>query len=214
PKNYGGGNYGLITARDALANSYNVPAYKTYQKIIDQNPVDKYLRKMGITSLDESDEHNLALALGGMKHGITVEENINAFTTLANNGKFVDGYMIEKITDSSGETIYEHEAEEVEIFSPQTAYLTIDMMRDVLSSGTGKYVNTRLKYGGVDWAGKTGTSTDYHDAWFVGLNPNVSLATWIGYDNPASIFCSNCGLSYSQRTQNLWGQLINAAGDV
>lgn len=170
---------------------------------------------MGITSLDESDEANPSLSLGGMKHGITVEENVNAFSTLANNGKFIDGYMIEKITTSSGDIVYEHEVEEVDVFSPQTAYLTIDMMRDVIGSGTGAYLkNSQLKYGGVDWAGKTGTSNDYHDAWFVGMNPNVTFATWIGYDDPASIYCQGCALSYSQRTQKLWAELINSAGDI
>ena len=67
--------------------------------------------------------------------------------------------MIEKITDSDGNVIYEHESEQVEVFSAQTAYLTIDMMRDVIRRGTAAYLPSRLKYGGVDWAGKTGTST-------------------------------------------------------
>lgn len=214
PKNYGGASYGLVSAREALAKSYNVPAFQTYEKILSENPVKKYLRKMGITSLDESDEHNPALSLGGMKYGMTVEENVNAFATLGNDGNFVDAYMIEKITDSDGEVIYEHEVEQVEVFSPQTAYLTLDMMRDVIKSGTGSYLPSQLKHGGVDWAGKTGTSQDYEDAWFVGINPNVSLATWIGYDDPASIYCSNCSLSYSQRNMKLWAELINHAADI
>lgn len=87
-------------------------------------------------------------------------------------------------------------------------------MRDVVRQGTGAYVPSQLKYGGVDWAGKTGTSQDYRDAWFIGTNPNVTLGTWIGYENPQSIWCNNCALSYSQRNQNLWARFANAMADI
>lgn len=213
PKNYGGGNYGTVTVRKALASSYNIPAVITYDKILSQDPAS-YLEKMGVTSLVEEDHQNLSFALGASKYGISVEENINAYATFGNNGKFADGYMIEKITTADDDVIYEHKTEPVDVFSPQTTYLTLDMMRDVLSSGTGTYVKSRLKYGGVDWAGKTGTSQDYNDAWFIATNPNVTFGTWLGYEYPASIYNSSTSLSYSQRTQNLWAQLINAASDI
>ncbi|WP_068674760.1 transglycosylase domain-containing protein [Oceanobacillus sp. Castelsardo] len=213
PKNYGGGNYGTVTVRKALASSYNIPAVITYDKILSKDPAS-YLEKMGVTSLVEEDHYNLSFALGASKYGVPVEENINAYTTFGNNGKFADGYMIEKITTADGDLVYEHETELVDVFSPQTTYLTLDMMRDVLSSGTGTYVKSRLKYGGVDWAGKTGTSQDYKDAWFIATNPNVTFGTWLGYEYPASIYSSSTSLSYSQRTQNLWAQLINAASDI
>src|SRR5699024_5448080 len=114
--NYGLGEYGLVSPRDALAQSYTVPAVETYSKIITDDPprAGEFLEKMGTTSLTETDKSILSLSLGGMERGLSVEENTNAFATLANNGNFVDGYMIEKITDSDGETIYEHEAEEVD----------------------------------------------------------------------------------------------------
>src|SRR5690625_1621605 len=97
--NYGLGEYGLVSAREALAKSYNVPAVETYSKIIndDPPPAEEFLEKMGITSLTETDKSILSLSLGGMERGLSVEENTNAFATLANNGNFVDGYMIEKI---------------------------------------------------------------------------------------------------------------------
>ena len=215
--NYGLGEYGLVSAREALAKSYNVPAVETYSKIIndDPPPAEEFLEKMGITSLTETDKSILSLSLGGMERGLSVEENTNAFATLANNGNFVDGYMIEKITDSDGETIYEHEAEEVDVYSPQTAYLTVDMMRDVLSYGTAATLKPRLKYQSVDWAGKTGTTDDYKDAWFIGVNPNVTFGTWIGYDANLSLdYCPGCSLTYSQRNQALWAELINVASEI
>src|SRR5699024_6008467 len=120
---------------------------------------------------------------------------------------------IDKITTTDGEIVYEHETEAERIFSPETTYLTIDMLRDVLTEGTGSYVNSQLNNTSVDWAGKTGTGNDYRDAWFIATNPNVTFGAWLGYDQPASL---NTGgsLSYSQRLQNLWSRLINTATEV
>ncbi|GIO24443.1 transglycosylase domain-containing protein [Oceanobacillus sp. J11TS1] len=213
PGNYGGGYYGIVSARTALANSYNIPAVDTYMKIIHNDPAAEYLEKMGITSLTPSDHQIPSLAIGGMDHGISVEENVNAFSTFGNNGKFADAYMIDKITNADGEVIYEHETEPVEVFSPQTTYLTIDMMRDVIHNGTATYVNSLLQNSNVDWAGKTGTSQDYKDAWFVASNPNITFGTWIGYETPAPINHSY-HLSYSQRNIKLWAELINASAQV
>lgn len=212
PNNYGGGFYGLVSAREALAHSYNVTAHYIYQDIMDENPRKNYLEKMGLHF--EEEDAGPSVALGGLTNGVTVEENTSAFTTFANNGEYKDSYMIDKITDSDGNVVYEHKEDPVEVFSPQTAYLTIDMMRDVMKQGTATFVPSRLKHGGVDWAGKTGTSDDYRDAWFVGTNPNVTLGTWIGYDTPASIQCPGCSLSYSQRNQALWANFVNELSDL
>ncbi|MFD1038158.1 transglycosylase domain-containing protein [Virgibacillus byunsanensis] len=214
PGNYGGGYHGLVSARTALAKSYNVPAAKTYMQIINENPAKEFLDKMGITSLTEGDYGYPALSLGEPTIGITVEENTNAYATFGNNGKFADAYMVEKITTNDGEVIYEHQSEPVDVFTPQTNYLTLDMMRGVIRSGTATYINSQLKHSGVDWAGKTGTSQDYEDAWFVATNPNVTMGTWIGYRTPKSLQCSSCALSYSQRNNKLWAELVNSATDI
>ena len=141
---------------------------------------------MGFTSLTEDDYTNRSTALGGLTNGVTVEENTNAFGTFANNGQFIDAYMIDKITDKEGNIVYQHEVKPVDVFSPQTAYLTYDMLRDVINGGTATSLNTRLKFSS-DWAGKTGTSQDYKDTWFVATNPNVSFGVWNGYDKPKSL---------------------------
>lgn len=212
PSNYGGGYSGLVSARYALARSYNVPAVKAYVDILNKRPAE-YLAKMGFTSLSEDDYTNRSTALGGLTNGVTVEENVNAFGTFANNGQFIDAYMIEKIVDKEGNMIYQHEVKPADVFSPQTAYLTYDMLRDVIRSGTAGSLNSRLKFSS-DWAGKTGTGQDYKDAWFVGINPNVSFGTWIGYDTPKPLQVTYKGLSYSNRNIYLWSQLMNAAYDV
>ncbi|WP_374724490.1 transglycosylase domain-containing protein [Calidifontibacillus erzurumensis] len=212
PKNYGEGYHGLTTARYALAKSYNIPAAKIYSSIINRDPV-QYLEKMGFTSLTNGDRSHLSMALGALDRGVTVEENTNAFATFANGGKFVDAYMIEKIETKDGEIIYQHKPNPVQVFSPQTSYLIVDMMRDVLSYGTAAGVPGKLKFRS-DWAGKTGTSQDYKDSWFVAFNPKVTFGLWMGYDTPKSLEKSYKGFSYSQRNQKLWAELMNGVYDV
>lgn len=212
PDNYGGAYHGLTSARTALKHSYNIPAVKTYKNIINQNPAS-YLEKMGFSTLHKEDYTNEAASLGGIKLGVSIEENVNAYTTFANQGKFVDAYLIEKIENSDGKVVYQHEKVENDVFSAQTAYLTIDMMRDVIRSGTAASLNGYLSFS-ADWAGKTGTGQDYRDAWFVATNPNVTFGTWIGYDTPKPLQQNYKGMSYSKRNILLWAKLMNVAHDV
>ncbi len=210
PRNYDLRYSGIVSARYALAKSYNVPAVKLYKDIVDQNPA-KYLEKMGFTSLKKPDYTNLSTSIGSLETGVTIEENTNAFSTFANSGKFVDAYMIDKIADKDGKVIYQHEVKPVDVFTPQTAFLTLDMMRDVYKMGTAAGVRSKLNFG-ADWAGKTGTGNEYIDSWFVATNPNVTFGIWTGYDTPKSLKTS--GMSYSQRTNNLWAELMNAAYSI
>ncbi|MGM0874929.1 MAG: transglycosylase domain-containing protein [Bacillota bacterium] len=208
PKNSGGGYHGLTSARTALKHSYNIPAVKTFMTIINNQPLS-YLEKLGITNLPKGEYPSLSLGTSG----VTVEENVNAYTTFANKGKFIDSYMIEKIETNDGDIVYQHEKTETDVFSAQTAYLTIDMMRDVIRSGTAASLNGYLSFS-ADWAGKTGTTQDYGDAWFVATNPNVTFGTWIGYDTPKPIEQNYKGMSYSRRNILLWSKLMNVAHDV
>ncbi|GIN21653.1 transglycosylase domain-containing protein [Siminovitchia fordii] len=208
-RNYSGRYYGLVSSREALAKSHNASAIYTYLKTIDKKPY-KYLEKMGISTLTETDKTTYAAALGGIQDGITVEENTNAFTTFANGGKFVDAYMIDKITDANGKVVYEHKVKPVDVFSPQTAYLMTDMMRDVFRYGTASAVPGMLRFSS-DWAGKTGTTNGPNDSWLIGSNPKVTFGTWIGYDEPAPL--SSDG-SESMRNYGIWARLINGAYDV
>ncbi|EZP76508.1 glycosyl transferase family protein [Parageobacillus genomosp. 1] len=212
PENADRKTHGLVSARRALQYSYNIPAIRTYMQIMNQHPV-QYLHKMGITSVAKNEENNVALAIGGTFTGVTVEENVNAYVTFANYGTFIDAYLIEKIVSKDGKVIYEHKSNPVPVFSPQTSYLMIDMMRDVIRGGTASSLQSYLKFQ-ADWAGKTGTGQDNKDSWFVATNPNVTFGIWMGYDTPAPLQSTYRGLSYSKRTQLLWAQLMNAAYDV
>ncbi|TCP32045.1 penicillin-binding protein [Scopulibacillus darangshiensis] len=210
PHNYGGRYHGFETARRALAESHNVPAVRLYTKLhpASGKPAQN-LKKMGFTSLFNSDMHNLSTALGGLTRGVTVEENTNAYTTFANDGNFIDAFMINKIVDKNGNVIYQHKVKPVHVYSPQTAYLMLDMMRDVIHGGTARSLSSYLKFS-TDWAGKTGTSQDWRDSWFVATNPNVTMGIWTGYDKKYTL---NHDL-YSRHTQQLWARFANAAYDI
>lgn len=204
PNNYDKDFDGLVSVRHSLKKSRNIPAIKSYQRVDHVKATEKLIQ-MGVTSLTEGDRTQPAMALGALDVGITVEENVNAFSTFANSGKFVDAYMIDRIETNDGKVIYQHKSEPKQVFSPQTSYLMIDMMRDVLSSGTAAGVPSKLAFQS-DWAGKTGTTNEDKDSWFVASNPNVTFGVWIGYDTPADL-SGNTG----QRNQTIWAQLINAA---
>ncbi|WP_027409631.1 transglycosylase domain-containing protein [Anoxybacteroides tepidamans] len=212
PKNADRQTHGLVSARRALQYSYNIPAVRTYMKIIQHRPIT-YLEKMGFTSLTKADSANLSMALGALTKGVTVEENVNAYATFGNYGTFVDAYLIEKIVSKDGQVVYEHKSQPVNVFSPQTSYLTIDMMRDVIRHGTAAALPSFLKFQ-ADWAGKTGTGQDNKDAWFVATNPNVTFGVWMGYDTPMPLELTYKGLSYSKRNLLLWAQLMNTAYDA
>lgn len=204
---------GIMPAREALAHSQNLTALRLYDDILPNRPAT-FLEKMGFSRLVEGDYVNLATAIGGLTNGTTVEENTNAFATFANDGQFIDAYMIEKIVDLDGQIIYEHEVEPVEVFSPETAYIMTDMLRDVLDYGTGTRAKSTLKFSS-DFAAKTGTTQDYKDVWLVGYNPNITLGVWMGYDQPRSLYTfNNTYYQPSTRVNLLWATLMNTAYDV
>jgi penicillin-binding protein 1B len=216
PQNYSYNYNGLFPARLALAESLNIPAARTYAGIVNQDPFNDFLMKMGFSSIDQSERNNLSLSLGATTTGVTVEENVNAYTTFANGGKFVDAYMIDKIVDDEGKVIYQHKTEPVEVFSPQTAYLTLDMMRDTLDhyAGTGRYAKKYLNFSS-DWAGKSGTTQDYHDHWFIASNPSITFGTWFGYDKPESMYRATGTYGhYGLRNIRLWANFLNNARDL
>lgn len=215
PNNVSRTTHGIVPAREALAQSYNKVATKVYMDIMSEDPLENYYEKMGI---DIGNPDYGGQAAIGSAPDVSVEDSVNAFTTFANDGEFIDGYMIDRIETDDGETVYEHENDPVDVFSEETSYLTLDMMRDVLSKGTGTYMNNQLEDTSVDWAGKTGTSGKERDGWFIGTNTNVTFGSWIGYDTQKSRSlkdaCPNCSLSYSQRNGKLWAELINVAEEI
>ncbi|GGC93935.1 hypothetical protein GCM10007216_25870 [Thalassobacillus devorans] len=206
--NYSGGYHGFTSIRYALAKSYNIPAVKAFNEANKSVDMAKYGKALGFTTIADEAFSYQATSIGAQD--VTIEENTNAFAALGNNGQFADGYMIEKIVDKNGEPVYEHENKAEKVFSPQTAYLTVDMMRDVLDYGTASGIKGQLSNPGVDWAGKTGTSNDYTDTWFVATNPNITVSMWMGYDYKLKLDRNG----YSSRNTALWARVVNAISEV
>ncbi|PSL44557.1 penicillin-binding protein [Salsuginibacillus halophilus] len=208
--NFDNQHRGLITVRESLQESRNTPAVRSMMRL-DLPEARQDMLNMGIW-LEESRPYE-SDAIGSF--GATPEALTSAYSTFANEGTHRDAYMIESIETRDGDTIYEHEPETNEVFSPQTSYVMTDMLRDVLQpGGTAAGMPGYLNHSS-DWAGKTGTTGDYTDLWFVGYNPNVSLGVWLGYDSSQlGVDHGVNGWSQSQRTQRIWAEIINHASEV
>lgn len=183
PRNAGNAYYGNVTVRTALKNSLNIPAVKVLESI-GIGTSRRYLQSVGI-ELDDRD-WNLSLALGSMTYGTSPVQMAAAYVPFANGGTFYAPYFIERITDRTGQVIYQHETTGKTVLSAQSAYLMTSLLKTVISSGTG----TRLSSAGTPVAGKTGTVNETgggnRDVWMAAYTPEVSTAVWMGYDNPDS----------------------------
>lgn len=181
PQNYARKFYGKVTIRIALEQSLNVIAVRLNQFVTPEKTVE-YAKKMGITTLVESGTYsdvNIAMALGGLSRGVTPIEMASAYGVIANNGVRVPPIAIIKVVDRNGKTIFEAASPKgVEVVNPDATATLTDMMRGVISRGTGG--NAAI---GRPAAGKTGTTDSYKDAWFVGFTPDLATAVWIGCDN-------------------------------
>ena len=179
PENYDRVFNGPITIRSALAKSVNLVAIQVLNKV-GANTVIEYARKMGL-------KHNMnpvpALAIGACE--VTPMEMTSAYSVYPNGGVRAIPYFIEKIVDKTGRVLESHTPEEKEALSPQTAYLMCSLMRSVVCCGTGASIPglgfTRPA------AGKTGTTNDYSDAWFVGYTPQIACGVWTGVDERRSM---------------------------
>lgn len=184
PQNYERTFHGKVTLRTALKLSYNVPAVKLAMELGPEKII-RNAKALGITTLVESggqNDVNAAMALGGLTKGVSPIEMAAAYGTIGNNGVYNKPVAILKIVDRNGKVIYEHHPSPKQVVSAKAAYQTTDILMDVLISGTGAGAGL-----GRPAAGKTGTTDDYKDAWFVGFTPNLSCAVWIGDDRSRSM---------------------------
>ncbi|TCS95061.1 transglycosylase domain-containing protein [Hazenella coriacea] len=178
-KNSGGGEYGAISATDSLKKSLNRTTVKLFRQLGFEKGFD-YLRQMDLPPHKNDWE---AAALGGMYNGYTVDKVTAAFAMIGNNGVYNKPHLIDRITDADGKEIYNfHEANKPkQVFSPQASYSLSQMLRQVVISGTAAG-SIGPSVGGYTVAGKTGTTSNEWDLWFVGYTPEVSLGVWSGFD--------------------------------
>jgi len=186
PKNWYKEKYwGLSTIREAIVWSQNVVAVKTEEKVGLANSVD-FLKKMGITTVRESGTYNdinlSALALGGMTEGISPLEMAAAYGSLGNKGVYIKPRTFTKITDNSGNVLYENDPWKEFVVDEKTAFLMTDMLHEAVTAGTGARAKFESSNTKMPVAGKTGTTSDNYDAWFVGYTPYYSASVWIGND--------------------------------
>lgn len=176
-ENYGGTNYNTqaMTVVDATINSVNVVYAQLIMKVGAEN-VEKLCNDMGIEDIGS----NPAIALGGLEEGITPLDMSKIFSTLAANGYYREPVCILKITDSSGNILYEYDPNKNEnnkqIMDAPAAYNTTKILERVILEGTGKGANI-----GRPAAGKTGTTSDFRDAWFGGYSPELATVVWMGH---------------------------------
>src|ERR1700704_6658876 len=173
PRNYDKKLEGNIALRRALAGSRNVPAVKLAEKI-GINSVVSVTRRFGITT---SLPPYLPLALGAAD--MRLIEHVSAFTVFPNEGIRIDPHMIRRVTSYDGALLEEAHPEVHDVLSPDVARTMTAMLEEVIQFGTGM----QAKALGRPAAGKTGTTQDYTDAWFVGYTPQITAGVWVGFDD-------------------------------
>lgn len=175
------GYKGYMTLRQALEWSANVPAVRLAYQLGIRN-VFENLKKFGFTTLSENDKNNLAIAIGGFTYGVKLIELTAAFGCIANDGVYIKPHFVKKIVDSKDNTIYEYVPDKKRVMLTQNAHLLTDMLKSVVEKRI--TVNAEFDY---PVAGKTGTTDDNKDRWFVGYTPDYVLGVWVGEDNPAPL---------------------------
>jgi penicillin-binding protein 1A len=177
PKNYDDTFLGPIPLIEALAKSRNLATVR----LLNEIGVDAAIgmaRNLGIQS---PIERNLSIALGSS--GVTPLEMVTAYATFADGGQRPTPFFLREVQDAQGHVLERTDPKLVQAIAPETAYLTIRLMQEVLRTGTG----ASAKGLSPNLAGKTGTTNENTDAWFIGGSPNLIAGVWVGFDTPTSL---------------------------
>lgn len=191
PENYYKKHAGIVTLRRALEQSINVPAVKLHQLVGGKKVVD-FAHRLGIkTQLP----YWPSVALGSTD--LVPLEVAAAYATIANQGMHIEPYLIERITDQDGQVLKQHFPATYSAIRPEVAYVLTHMMEGVIDHGTAYAIHDLP----IDIAGKTGTTDDFSDAWFVGYTPRYTILTWVGYDLKKSL---GGGMSGAEAALPMW----------
>ncbi|MBM7097509.1 penicillin-binding protein [Bacillus sp. H-16] len=198
PNNFGGAVYGKVPLEKALASSYNTAAVR----MLDQTGIEQafsYIEQFDFSRLSAKDRV-LSSALGTME--VSLLELTGAYTPFANDGHYVQPRAIRNVTDQNGHVLYEWEQKSEQVWSEETNDKMRRMLQAVIQEGTG----TAAQLPGNGYAGgKTGTTSSFHDLWFVGLNDRYTTGVWLGKDAPGPIIEASNG-SYHTR---LWKSIMD-----
>jgi penicillin-binding protein 1A len=177
PENYGRKIHGMVSLRDALAHSHNLATVRLLDKVGVKNVID-FAKTVGITSPLAAD---LSLGLGSSSVGLM--ELTSAYSVLLNQGSRAEPYAILFVKDNAGTVLEQAEPQALQVISKETAYLVTNMMEDVIQKGTGQAARTI----GRPIAGKTGTTDEFINAWFIGGAPNLITGVYVGFDDRRSL---------------------------
>ncbi len=184
PQNWYKGFKGNVTVREAVVQSMNIPAIKTVETVGVNKSFDFAKNKLRLSSLDESQDKNLSsLALGGMYNGVSVKNMTAAYGAFANKGIYTEPYTYTKVVDSKGKILLEKEIVAERVFSEQTAYLMTSVLKSTAEGSLGR----SAAIPGMVSAGKTGTTNDDKDRWYIGYTPYYLGGVWYGYDIPKTV---------------------------
>jgi penicillin-binding protein 1A len=201
PRNFDGSRGGTYTLRRGLMKSVNLIAIRTIMEIAPPDEVVRYAHRMGIESVLRPYP---SLAIGTSE--VVPMEIIAAYGAFANEGIYAKPTAILRIEDRNGRSIEINTGEFREVLSKQTAFIVADMMRSVVTGGTA--AGTRRYFAGPA-AGKTGTTQDYADAWFIGYTPNLVAGVWTGFDDRRITFTGSYGQG-SVAAAPIWGRFMKA----
>jgi len=173
--------YGAVATRLAVEKSLNPAAWKLYSQLTPEVGL-QYLKDMHFTEIRSEDYVN-ATALGGFTKGTSAVEMAAGFATLENDGKYRTPTCIKKIVDAAENIVYLSNREETKIYGETAARMMTDVLQGVMLNGTG----TDAALAGIPCAGKTGTTNDNKDGWFVGYTRYYTTSVWVGYDLPREV---------------------------
>lgn len=197
PGNYGGSYSGRITMREALVNSKNVATVR----LSDQVGLDAILRTARIMGLEGDLPAYPSVVLGAGE--VTLMDMVQAYSGFANLGERVEPYSVSRIEGRNGQTVWTRQPRARRVIDPAVAFLVTDMLQDVIDRGTGTAVRAAGFRGSA--AGKTGTTNEATDVWFMGYTPSIVAGVWIGFDEPQTIVSGATGGSLAAP---VWGRIM------
>lgn len=200
---------GSITLRQAVESSQNIPFVKIMEQLTPQTSI-KYLKKMGITTLNDKDV-NLALSLGGLDEGISPLEFAGGYATIANDGVYIEPTFYTKINSTSGDTVLVSKQKKRRVVSKDIACILKQLLTEPVNGTYG--TATYCSISGIDVAAKTGTTNENYDRWLCGFTPYYTAVCWYGFDKNETINFNGknpAGLIWSSVMKNIHTGLPNA----
>ena len=189
PSNAYKGFKGYMSLHEAVGRSSNIPAVKVLD-MVGINKSYSYLENnFKMSTLVSADKNYSSLSLGGLTKGVTVKEMAAAYATFVNSGKYIKPHTYTKVVDVSGNVILENKAASSQAIKATTAYIMADLLSEPVNGSYGTARSAKLA--NMPTYGKTGTTNDNYDKWFVGFTPYYVGAVWYGYDTPRSVGGSN-----------------------